>query len=116
MKPFEPIHIDSNAPVEEVKEVPFFYVDDIEYTIPDKVPASIVTQYFKDVRNRGEDYALATALIDLCGEEAWDALNESPNVNDQQMQQIMGILSELLMGGMKKALGKSRSARRQQRG
>jgi hypothetical protein len=112
LKPFEPIRIDTSAPAAPVKYVPFFYIDDTEYLIPEKVPAHVVTQYFKDVRARGEDYALATAVIELVGEDAWDALNDIEQVEDEEMQKIMNVISDLLMGGMKKALGKSRAERR----
>lgn len=116
MKPFTPIQINTDEPVEEVKYVPFFYIDDVEYTIPEKVPARVVATYLRDVRSQGDDRALANALIELCGEEAWDALIDAEHVGDREMQQIMGVLSELLMGGMKKAMGKSRNAQRRSRG
>lgn len=115
MKPFEPIHIDTTE-AEEVKRVPFFYIDDEEYTIPEEVPASIVMRYFRDVDEKGPEVAVARAMIELIGEDAMDALAESPSVTDEQTKQIMAVVEELLMGAMKKASGKSRSERRRSRG
>jgi hypothetical protein len=120
VKPFVPIQIDAEdtdgGVEDEIKRVPFFYVGDDEYTIPEEVPPAVVMSYLRDVKTGGVEYAVSQALADLIGDEAMDVLADSTKVTPEQMGQIMGIASELLMGAMQKAMGKSRSARRRSPG
>lgn len=117
-KPFVPIQIDADddTKVEEPKRVPFFYIGEDEYTIPEEVPANVVMAYMLDVKEGGVEYAVSRALTDLIGEDAMAALADSTEVKPEQMGQILNIASELLMGAMQKAMGKSRSARRRSPG
>lgn len=114
-QPFTPIHIDTSEEVEEKRE-PFFYIDEVEYTIPVKVPANVVVQYFKDVKEKGAEYAVACAMEDMLGEDAMTALAETDEITDEQMQKIMAVIETKLLGTMKKVSGKSRAARRQRVG
>jgi hypothetical protein len=119
MKPFVPIQIDAEddaAGEDEGKRVPFFYVGDDEYTIPEEVPASIVMRYMLDVDEGGVEVAVSRALKELIGEDAMGVLADSTKVTPSQMGEILRIASELLMGAMEKAMGKSRSERRKSHG
>lgn len=116
-KPITPIQIDApSEEKEEEKRIPFFYIGEIEYTLPEKIHPNVVTQYLRDVRKQGEAYALAEGYARLIGEDALDDLAECDTITDEQVAWIMNQMQERLMGAVNKAAGKSRAARRKSSG
>lgn len=105
------IRIDSSA-VQEIKRVPLFYLDDVEYTVPEKARPNILIKYLNNVKEEGVDTAIAIAMHDLLGPEAMKALEESEAVTDDHMFDIMNVVEDILMKSMEKQAGKSRAARR----
>lgn len=112
-KPFTPLQI--QAPPEEPEEekrIPFFYIGEVEYTLPEKIHPNVTTKYLRDARENGETVALANAYAELIGEDAMDDLAECSTITDEEVAWIMGQMQERLLGAVSKATGKSRSARR----
>lgn len=107
----QPVRVDSSS-VEEIKRVPLFFIDDIEYTIPEKARPNILIKYLNNVKAGGVDTAIAIAMHDLLGSDAMEALEASEAVTEEHMFQIMDIVEDILMKSMEKQSGKSRAARR----
>lgn len=100
----------------EPKLVEFFRIGNDIFLIPEEVPANVIARYFRDVRNKGDEYAIANALIELVGEEAWDVLCTDKRVAPEHLKAIVDIAQKLLMGAGAKVMGKSRAERRRSAG
>jgi hypothetical protein len=106
---YEPVKISTAEVLDEERE-PLFFIDEVEYTIPKVIRASILMRYLQDTYDRGQEYALAAGMREVLGAEAMEALADCDQVTDEQMNQIMGIVERKLLGQMRK-LGKSRGGR-----
>lgn len=112
---FEPVRIGS-TPV-EVEHEPLFYLpdpdsgEDIEYTIPKKIPANITIKYLNWCATLNQEIALGRAMRVVLGEDAMEALAEADSVTDEDMERLMGIIERKLQGQIRKSLGKSRNGR-----
>jgi len=104
---FEPIHILADDDLEEEERVPLFYIGDTEYTIPKDIPPGVALQYLRTAGERGEQYAAPTLLTRVLGEEAYEALESSRALKDEQLQQIVQIVVDLALGRGEKKEGKA---------
>jgi hypothetical protein len=107
---FEPVKIRTDEPVEEERE-PFFYLDEVEYTIPKRLAPSLTLRFMDQVAERGEAAAIGWVMRELLGDDAMDALEESDSITDEQMAKLMGYVQKKLVAAGKKHLGNSRSGR-----
>lgn len=103
---FEPIRIAADDDVEE-ERVPLFYIGDTEYTIPKDIPPGVALQYLRTAGERGEQFAAPILLTRVLGEEAYDALESSKALKDEQLQQIIQIVVDLSLGRGEKKEGKA---------
>ena len=108
---FEPVKIDTSTVIDE-ERVPLFYIDDTEYTVPKKVRPNVVIKYLNDVIDRGPEFALASAMDEVLGTDAMQALGDCESVTDEQMDQIMSLIEKMMLSASKNISGKSRRARR----
>lgn len=97
---FTPVRISTSEPTEAVKQIPLFYIDDQEYTVPAKLPPALGLRYLRDVRDRGSDYATAELLIAALGEEGFDALSECDAIDADQMDSIIEGVIGIAMGAV----------------
>jgi hypothetical protein len=103
---FEPIRIQADDDYEE-ERVPLFYIGDTEYTIPKDIPPGVALQYLRTAGERGEQFAAPVLLTRVLGEEAYEALESSRALKDDQLQQIIQIVIDLSLGRGEKKEGKA---------
>lgn len=103
---FEPIRIDSDDDYEE-ERVPLFYIGDTEYTIPKEIPPGAALQYLRTAGEVGEQFAAPILLTRVLGEEAYEALESSKALKDDQLQRIIQIVIDLSLGRGEKKEGKA---------
>lgn len=78
--------------------VTLFTLDGVEYKVPEKPSAALMQRFFRDVRKYGRSAAAAMLLDTMIGEEALNALSESPDVTDEDMAAIYTIVTHLAFG------------------
>ncbi|GAA0705388.1 hypothetical protein GCM10010193_70570 [Kitasatospora atroaurantiaca] len=90
---FEPIRVGrKKKPADE--GVPLFYLtgddgEEIEYRIPSKVPTSLSLEYLRLARTMGENAAAQRMLERLLGLDAYLALEQSNEVDEDDMESIL---------------------------
>jgi hypothetical protein len=103
---FEPIRIAADDEVVE-ERVTLFYIGDTEYTIPKTIPPGVALQYLRTAGAVGEQFAAPTLLTRVLGKEAYEALESSRGLEDDQLQQIIQIVVDLSLGRGEKKEGKA---------
>lgn len=103
---FEPIRIEANEDVVE-ERVPLFYIGDTEYTIPKVIPTGAALQYLRIAGERGEQFAAPLLLTRVLGEDAYQALEDSKALEDEQLERIIKIVIDLALGRKEKKEGKA---------
>ncbi|WP_030344758.1 hypothetical protein [Streptomyces sp. NRRL S-1022] len=103
---FEPIRIAADDDIEE-ERVPLFYIGDTEYTIPKDIPPGVALQYLRTAGEMGEQFAAPVLLTRVLGEEAYEALESSRALTDEQLQRIIQIVVDLSLGRGEKEEGKA---------
>jgi hypothetical protein len=86
--PFTPVRISSKKKAAD-PGVPLFYLDDVEYRIPTRTPQPVVLEFLRLQRTHGDDYAAQRLLERLLGPDAYSALEQSDDVEDEQFDQIL---------------------------
>lgn len=101
---YEPVRI-STKPAEgeeskpEPKRIPLFYIDGVEYSVPEALPPAIGLRYLRDVRDGGNvDFAVAQLLTEAMGEDAFDALADCDQVGHAEMVRITDRVMEIALG------------------
>jgi hypothetical protein len=102
----EPLRLNSTDEF-EVGTIALFYIDDVEYRIPDRFPASLALRYLKRLREVGEEAAVGWMLEDTIGTEAYEALMGYDKLTDENMEHIMKVVSKLLLGSLEAPKGSS---------
>ncbi|MDX2697255.1 hypothetical protein [Streptomyces ipomoeae] len=103
---FEPIRIAANDEVEE-ERVPLFYIGDDEYTIPKAIPPGVALQFLREAREHGRDIATAPLLTRVLGEDAYEALEQSKALKEDEMEWIVEKVLDLALSRKEKG-GKAR--------
>lgn len=104
---FEPIRIAADDEITE-ERVPLFYIGDIEYTIPKHIPKGVALQYLRQAGERGHELATAPLLIRVLGEDAYEALEQSKGLTDEQLESIVDIIVGQALGKQEDEKGKAR--------
>jgi hypothetical protein len=104
---FEPIRIAADDEIVE-ERVPLFYIGDIEYTIPKHIPKGVALQYLRQAGERGHELATAPLLIRVLGEDAYEALEQSKGLTDEQLESIVDIIVGQALGKQEDEKGKAR--------
>lgn len=94
---FEPLRIAADNETEE-ERVPLFYIGDDEYTIPKKIPPGVALQFMREAREHGRELAAAPLLIRVLGEDAYGALEQSRELDEDQMEWIITKVLDLALG------------------
>jgi hypothetical protein len=85
---FEPVRITTKTKAADPGVV-LFYIDDIPYSIPSRVPQSIVLEFLRLSRTDGEMIAGQRLLERLLGADAYMAMEQSDQIDDDALEQIM---------------------------
>lgn len=94
---FEPLRIAANDDYVE-ERVPLFYIGDDEYTIPKAIAPGVALKYLREAREHGRDLATAPLLGAVLGEDAYEALEESKALDEDQMEWIINKVLDLALG------------------
>lgn len=85
---------------EPVKRVDLFSIDDETWTVPVKLPPAVGLRYLRTVRDRGADAAAAELLTEAVGADAFDALAECDEMNEDDMSAIIDIVMRISLGSV----------------
>lgn len=94
---FEPVRITTKE-TSTAAGIPLFYLDDTPYTIPRTVPRSVVLEYLRLSRTSGELTAAQRILERLLGPAAYEALEQSDEVDDDTLEQILNAVVHHISG------------------
>lgn len=104
--------LDADGPIEPVRigkrgrtpnpMVDLFELDGRMYRIPSKPSPALILRFQRDLRKQGRDEAVANLLTTLLGQEALDALAESPEVQEEDVADVFGIVARVAFGGIKR--------------
>lgn len=77
-----------------------FHLNDVDYFIPKEIPPNIVFAYLRDARRGGAEMAFANMFVELCGEEALEALAEYKEMTQDEMKKLMKALQRRVLGAL----------------
>jgi hypothetical protein len=98
-KPIEPVVIGKRARSDE-ELVTIFHLDGKDYKIPAKPGPAIMIKYMRDARKIGEAQAGFNVLNAMLGDEALEALAESDDVTEADLNRIYEIVTKVFFEGM----------------
>lgn len=82
--------------------VTLFTLDGKNYKVPQKPSPALMQRFLRDARKHGPAMATSVLLDTMLGEEALDALAESPEVTDEDMARIYTALTHIAFGKVAK--------------
>jgi hypothetical protein len=104
---FIPVRITTPADPDAWKDKrePLFYVDDVEYTIPVKVPGSVSLEAMERFRQYGDAAASPWLMELVLGEDGYAALRRS-GVEKEDLAKIGKVVRDRVFGGLEDEPGK----------
>lgn len=90
--------------------VDLFSIDGKVYQMPARVGANIALGYMKLVRTHGQDAAMGWALEKTLGEDGYNALIECDELEPEDLEAVMKVVHENVMGAVEAGKGKGPSA------
>ncbi|MEV6014741.1 hypothetical protein [Streptomyces sp. NPDC051997] len=102
---FEVVALSSTVPDEE--RVPLFSIDGRVYTVPKFVPQGLSLEFVRLNRQFGENVAAVRLLERMLGAEAYEALEQCPTLDAEQMQKILDMSQKLAFGKAEVTEGKA---------
>lgn len=94
----------------EVEMEPVFELDGDVYQMPKRPSAGLSLGYLRKQSTEGPDAAIYWMMVEMLGEEGYDALANHPDLEAEQMEAIIKHVEERVLGAAPggKASGKSR--------
>jgi len=83
-----------------VERVPLFYIDDVEYSMPAKIPGNVALKYLRKIRTDGVEVAGAWLLEEVIGTEAYEALMNYDGLTIEQLNQVIAIVERHALGSV----------------
>jgi hypothetical protein len=82
--------------------VTIFTLDGVDYQIPEKPSPAVLIKFLRESRNRkvGVRAATENLLVTLLGQEALDALAESPEVTEEDVADVFAIVAHVAFGAV----------------
>ncbi|MGW6912592.1 hypothetical protein ACWGB8_02020 [Kitasatospora sp. NPDC054939] len=96
--PFEPIRIKSKTKEPGDNQVVLFYIDDRPFSVPSRVSQGMTLEYLRLARTMGESAAAQRILERLLGPEAYAEVEQSDDIDDEALEQILAAVTSLLVG------------------
>ena len=94
----------------EVEMEPVFELDGDLYQIPAKPSAGLALGYLEKQSTLGADAAVYWMMVEMLGEEGFEALRDHPDLEREQMDAIIGHIEKKVLGAVPG--GKSRGSAR----
>ena len=88
----------SSADVVSDERIPLFTIDGTEYTMPAEVPGYVSLEVVELWATQGEAAGTRWLMIELLGDEGYDALRTCKTISKAQMRQVQEILVRHAMG------------------
>lgn len=109
---FEPIRFVTKRPEDRdpVERVVLFSLDDQEFSIPRKFPVNLGLKVIRTMRRQGSEIAMAELLEEVIGADAYEALVNYPDLEDDDIARLMKIVTDLALGSLDGPKGRSASA------
>jgi hypothetical protein len=108
--PFEPVRIvTKTAEPAEDDSIPLYYLDDVEYRIPKRISQGVTLEFLRLQRTQGASVAVQRILERLLGNAAYETLEQSDDVTDEQLEQICAAVVHHVAGPVEES-GKGRAA------
>lgn len=84
--------------------VTIFEIDGTEYKIPAKPSPAVLIRFMREARNKkvGRNQAVENLLVTLLGQDALDALAESPDVTEEDVADVFTIVGHIGFGAFAK--------------
>jgi hypothetical protein len=92
------IRLSSGAKPEVEKRVALFYIDDVEYTVPEKPSPRNGLRYLWLLAKKGESEANFFLLSSLLGDKGYAALMNYKPLTDAQYNEIMNLAVKISLG------------------
>lgn len=94
----------------EVEMEPLFELNDEIYQIPKKPSAGMALGYLERQTEQGPDAAVHWMMMEMLGEEGYDALKNHPTLDREILDKIIAKVERKVLGGMegKRPSGKNR--------
>lgn len=108
----EPLRLVTKRPEDRAPEerVELFSIDDTSYTIPKKFPVGLGLKVIRTARRSGQEIAMAELLEEVIGSDAYDALVNYKDLEDEHLERLMNIVNQLALGSLEGPKGHSASA------
>jgi hypothetical protein len=90
-----------------VEMMDLFELDGKTYQIPARPRVNLALKFLYKARTEGMEMAAAMLLVDLIGEEGFQALMDCDELEPDQLATIINAAQKVTMGGLEKALGES---------
>jgi hypothetical protein len=105
-QPFAPVRITTKRD-KPVDTIVLFYLDDVPYSVPAKVPAAYVVGLLRDLRTSSEGAAVARIMTRLLGgDQAMRDLEEAEGLEIEQLNDILDVVKKMALAAASKATGK----------
>lgn len=76
-----------------------------DYQIMETVPARLALQYLRNVQTIGTERATSMALMEIMGARTFDAIADSPEIDDETAKQLWAIAQSKLLGALETIQG-----------
>lgn len=98
---FEPIHISTDVELPEVEMVTLFTIDEKEYKIPKDLGPGYGLRFLRNVLDNGSiEVAQYKAMVELLGQDGYDALADCPHVTKEHFASITKLIQQLALGAV----------------
>lgn len=97
--PIEPVVIDTNDYV-EAEPIHIFTIDGVEYFMPGEPSPALAMRVLEVAELQGDAAATSYMLAEMLGEESHTALKNCDKIKPAQMEAIIEIVTDHMMGSM----------------
>ena len=89
-----------SRPPTELEMEPVFQIDDDIYRIPKKPSAGLALGYLEKQSTEGPDSAVYWMMVQMLGEDGYQALKNHPALERSQMDAIIQHIEKRVLGGI----------------
>lgn len=96
----------TTVPSADRKMEDLFSINGVTYQIPARVGANISLGYMKLARERGDMIAIGWAAEKVLGEQAYSALMECDDLEQEDLEAVLAVVHKKIMGAVEVGKGK----------
>jgi hypothetical protein len=93
---------------EPEERVVLFSIDGVDYDVPKVIPPALGLRVIRTARWRSEDQAAVELLIEVIGDEAFEALTSFRDLKSEHIAHVFGAVRKLAMGAVEAPKATSR--------